>query len=108
MEKYMKKMIVLAVAAILATSSVWAASTSSYEEMKQIKKAQREAKAAQKASGTKPETKWSKFWKNEGERSGLGQSTSGAGTFIHSLNPAPFFKSQQEAYNARKASNGGK
>lgn len=104
----MKKVITM-MAVVMAFSAVpaYAANTASYEEMKAIKKAQREKREAEKNNpAAKPETKWSKFWKNEGERSGLAQTGGGAGTFFRSLNPAPFFKSQEEQYNARKSAAG--
>ena len=103
----MKKALVLMFAAVLAASTVWAADTASYAEMKKIKQAQREAREAQKSGSVqKPESKWAKFWKNEGERSGLGVSSSGASNVMAKLNPVPFFKSQKEQYDARKASAG--
>ncbi len=71
------------------------------QEMKQIKKAQHEAKqtapagqAAQKKNG---------FWEKESERSGLGSSGNSMGTFLNSLNPMPFLKDQNAKYKARKA-----
>jgi hypothetical protein len=42
------------------------------------------------------------FWSREAERSGLKDSTSNWGNFWTNLNPANFFKNQQDAYNARK------
>lgn len=100
----MKKSIALMAAALLACTAVHAADTAAYDEMKQIKKAQRERREAEKSNPSlKGESKWAKFWKNEGERSGLGQSGSGAGSILRNLNPAPFFKSQKEQYDARKA-----
>jgi hypothetical protein len=43
-----------------------------------------------------------KFWANEGERSGLAESTSSWDNFWTNANPVNFFKNQQDAYNARK------
>ena len=42
------------------------------------------------------------FWSKEGERSGLKESTSSWGKFWEKANPATFFKTQQDNYNARK------
>ena len=42
------------------------------------------------------------FWAREGERSGLKESTSNWGNFWTNANPVNFFKTQQDAYNARK------
>ena len=47
------------------------------------------------------------FWSREATRSGIKDSTSGWGNFWTNLNPANFLKNQQDAYNSRKASNGG-
>jgi hypothetical protein len=48
-------------------------------------------------SGTGEETKMSKFWKNEGERSGVNKWS------VPSLNPVPWFKEQDRKYKERKA-----
>jgi hypothetical protein len=71
-------------------------------EMKKIKQAQRETKKNAPAVPAGPHEKT--FWEKEGERSGLGDSRSRMGSFMKNLNPMPFFKSQQEAHDARKAS----
>ena len=71
------------------------------EEMKQVKKAMREER--EKNPQPKGEGKWAKFWKNEGERSGLGSTSNSAGTFMTRMNPAPFFQQQKAQYEARKA-----
>ena len=47
-------------------------------------------------------TKVGNFFSREGERSGLKQSTSNWGNFWTNVNPVNFFKTQQDAYNARK------
>ena len=73
-----------------------------YQEMKKIKDAQREARANKKANAVstpKAET----FWDREAKRSGLSETGSGMGQWVHNLNPVPFFKDQQEKYNARKS-----
>jgi hypothetical protein len=47
------------------------------------------------------------FWSREAKRSGLsgdGSSTCSMGNFLDKINPINFFKKQQDAYNARKAS----
>ena len=43
------------------------------------------------------------FFAKEGERSGLKDSTSGWGKFWGNINPMGYFKSQEDAYNARKS-----
>ncbi len=43
------------------------------------------------------------FWSKEAERAGWKQSTSSWGSFWQSVNPAKFFKDQQDAYNARRS-----
>ena len=70
-----------------------------YDELKKYKEEQREARKNAPAS-TAPHEKT--FWEKEGDRSGLGNSGNGVGNFVKNLNPVPFFKSQQDAYNARK------
>lgn len=70
------------------------------EELKAIKAQMKAKKAAHpQAPG---QSKWEQFWAKEGERSGLSQSGNGVGQFMRNLNPAPFFKNQQERYNERK------
>ena len=108
----MKKIAFLMLAVLLSGATLsYAAETSTYDEMKAIKAKQRAERASHKAavqSGAVEPSKLQKFWKNEGERSGLGQSGNGIGAFLKGLNPAPFLQHQQEAYNARKASGGAK
>ncbi len=77
-----------------------------YQEMKKLKEQQRTERLANKKN-PQPENK-SGFWHKEGERSGLGGSGNRMGNFVKSMNPAPFFKNQQEKYNARKAASSGK
>lgn len=76
------------------------------EEMKLIKQKMRQQEAS--APKTNTPSKWGQFWAKEGERSGLGQSGNGASKFFQNLNPAPFFKNQQERYEQRKAAAGNK
>ena len=71
------------------------------QEMKQIKQAQHEAKKSNPAPAGP--SKWDIFWKKEGERSGVGQTGSGASNLLSRLNPLPFLRDQQDKYNARKA-----
>lgn len=76
-----------------------------FQEMKKIKDAQRVERDAMKsgnASQAAEPTKMSRFWQKEGERSGLGNSRSRMGNFLGNLNPVPFFKEQQDRYEARK------
>lgn len=42
------------------------------------------------------------FWGREAKRSGISDSTSSWDKFLTNVNPVNFFKSQQDAYNARK------
>ena len=75
------------------------------QEMKIIKDKQRAEKEAMKLAKTeaKEGPREKSFWEKEGERSGLGGSGSRMGKFLRNLNPAPFFKDQDEKYKARKA-----
>ncbi len=72
--------------------------TPEYEAIKAYKKQKREQKATSPATASAV----SEFWKKEGERSGLSHTGSNLSTFVKSLNPAPFLKQKEEAYNARK------
>jgi hypothetical protein len=69
-------------------------------EAKKVKAQQREAR---KSGPSAADKKWSDFWAKEGERSGLGNTGERMGKVLSNLNPAPFFKSQQAQYEARKA-----
>ena len=42
------------------------------------------------------------FWSKEAERSGLKESTSSWGSFLKNINPAKFFKDQEDAYKTRQ------
>lgn len=106
----MKKTIVFIICSIFVASlfpSVYAeemtpeaAKKAHFAEMKKIKDAQRQARLnAPKPQGPKGPT----FWDKEGERSGfkqLGENIAGVGK---NFNPVPFFKSQEEQYEARRA-----
>jgi len=72
-----------------------------YDEMKNIKQAQREAREAEKKNPELAAKKGPSFWDKEAERSGLNGNR--VGNFFHNLNPVPFFKDQTEKYKARKA-----
>ena len=72
-----------------------------YQEIKKLKEKQRAEREANKKNS--PPADKNGFWQKEGERSGLGGTGSSIGNFLSNLNPAPFFKDQQEKYNARKA-----
>ena len=102
----MKKIAFLTLAVLLTGATVsYAAQTAAYDEMKAIKTKQRADREARKIavnSGTAEPSKMQKFWQNEGERSGLGQTKGNVGTFFKNLNPAPFFQRQREEYDARK------
>ncbi len=71
-----------------------------YQEMKKLKTQQRAEREANKKNPA-PADK-SSFWYKEGQRSGLGDSGNKTGNFLQKLNPVPFFKEQQDKYNARK------
>ena len=75
------------------------------QEMKIIKDKQRAEKEARKLAKVEgkegPHEK--SFWEKEGERSGFGNPGNGIGQFVKNLNPAPFFKDQEDKYKARKA-----
>ena len=66
--------------------------------------------SAETVKGTVKSTseKVGNFWAKEGERSGLKESTASWGNFWSNANPVNFFKTQQDAYNARKAGSIGK
>ena len=106
----MKKTAVLTLLAVFAGVSAYAAEpvgmdaqrAAHREEMKKIKQAQRADRKSGQSTPAEP-SKMDKFWKNEGERSGLSQSGNGIGSFLKSLNPGPFLQHQQEEYNTRKA-----
>ena len=75
------------------------------QEMKAVKQAMREKKAAEVKAP--PVKTGPTFWEKEGERSGLGTTGSNFGQFVRNLNPMPFFKTEQEKYEARKAAAAG-
>ena len=104
----MKKAIVLSLVLSFACANAFAVSPTEeqkarYEEMKKIKAAQREERVAGKAGQKegKAEKRKPGFWDKEADRSGLSRAS--ASNFFKNLNPAPFFKDQQEKYKARKA-----
>lgn len=110
----MKKVITLSLLLMVVCASAFARAVEGpdavrhahREEMKKIKAAQRETKAAKASRGDAEAKKAPGFWEREGERSGLGSSGNRAGAFFKNLNPVPFFKEQQERYNARKTASG--
>ena len=93
--------IFIALVVLISASSAMAAErgTPEYERLKEYKKAQREGKGTPGAASGK---KAPGFWEKEGERSGLGSTGSNVGNFFRNLNPAPFFKNQEERYQQRK------
>lgn len=108
----MKKTIALAALAALAMTSAAAAMSpeeakqAHYEHMKQVKaqqRAEREAKLKNPAAQSAQEKG---FWSREAERAGFSGTGNRVGDFFKSLNPAPFLKRQEEAYNQRKSSGG--
>ena len=56
--------------------------TPEYEQMKELKKKQREERPKQQPADSKP-SKSDLFWKSEGERSGFSGVGSGIGNSIH-------------------------
>ena len=107
----MKKLVVWSLFLMMFTTSGFAlavegpdaAREAHRKEMKSVKDAQRQTREAKKSTAQNPADKKPGFWDKEGERSGLGNSGNRVGTFFKNLNPVPFFKDQQEKYNARKA-----
>ena len=102
----MKKAVALLSLSVFICSSVWAASPDEErrqhrQDMKKVKQEMREKHEASPKSEKIP-SKMDLFWKKEGERSGLGGTSGRVGSFLRNLNPMPFFKNQQEQYNARK------
>ncbi len=101
----MKKigMAVLAVALLAGGTSAYAGNANDphYQEIKALKEKQRAEREANRKNP--PPVDKNSFWHKEGERSGLGDTGNRAGSFLKNLNPAPFFKKQQEKYNERKA-----
>ena len=94
-------MLVLSLVLMSSTAYAMDKEDARYQEMKKIKQEQREARAAKRSN---PSTeKKNGFWQKEGERSGLSQSSTRIGGFFKKLNPAPFFKSKGEQYEARRA-----
>lgn len=100
MKRKVAVMVMLALA--LGGASAYAAKEDDphYQEMKKYKAEQRAKKEAEKSN---PSPKKPGFWDREGERSGLSGTGQGISGFLKKLNPAPFFKNQQEKYEARKA-----
>lgn len=102
----MKKGIILAAALlVIFGANAFAEKDAHYLEIQKYKQEQREAKKNAPASSA---TQEKGFWQKEGERSGLGNPGNNIGSFVKNLNPVPFFKSQQEQYQARKAAAGAK
>jgi len=95
-------MAVLAVALLAGGTAAYAGNASDphYQEMKALKDKQRAEREANRKNP--PAVNKNSFWHKEGERSGLGGTGEGFGAFVKKLNPVPFFKNQQEQYNARK------
>ena len=100
----MKKigMAVLAVALLAGGSTAYAGNANDphYQEIKALKEKQRAEREANRKNP--PAVDKNSFWHKEGERSGLSGTGSGISGFIKKMNPAPFFKNQQEKYNERK------
>ena len=104
----MKKQLALAVIFTLSAAPAFARAVEGPDAARYAHRAQEieERRAhgpeAEKAGAPKEETKMSKFWKNEGERSGLGNSGNRVGTFFGNLNPVPFFSEQDKRYKERQ------
>ena len=74
-----------------------------FKEVKAIKEKQRAEREAEKKNPPASQKDGQPgFWEKEGERSGLGGSGNRAGAFFKNLNPVPFFKEQDDRYQARK------
>lgn len=111
----MKKTITIAVLLGLACATAYAdtAAVMGPDSMRQMHR--QELIAERKAKGdmpmkTAPAQEGNKepgFWQKEGERSGMNRwSIGGAGNFVRSLNPVPFFQEQDKKYKERKAAAG--
>lgn len=75
-----------------------------FKEVKAIKEKQRAEREAEKKNPVaEQKNKQPGFWEKEGERSGLGGSGNRTSMFFKNLNPVPFFKEQDERYQARKS-----
>ncbi len=108
----MKKIITFSIIAILAAApAVHARAVEGPDAARHARRAELIAErraqgpAAESTRAAKPagDSKMAKFWKNEGERSGLGDSGSRMGNFFRSLNPGPFLRNQEKRYEERKA-----
>ena len=101
----MKKIVVWVLFLMLVSTVSFAATrgTAEYEKIKEYKKAQRAKEEAIKKDPSLAEKKEPGFWDREAKHSGLGGTPSKMSNFFKNLNPAPFFKEQEEKYNARKA-----
>jgi hypothetical protein len=99
----MKKLIMLVLSLVLMSSAAYAMDKNDarYKEMIKIKQEQREAREAKRKAA--PVEKKPGFWSREKDRSGLGETGSRFGGVFQHLNPAPFFKSKGEQYEARKS-----
>ena len=105
MKKFMAAVLFLSFLAFHGVASAMSpdeAQKTRYQEMKAIKDKQRLEREAEKKNPSAKSNGQPGFWAKEGERSGLGGSSSRAGTFFKNLNPVPFFKEQQDRYNTRK------
>ncbi len=71
-----------------------------WAEIKKIKDAKRQARLAAGKAGAKKKN--DDFWDKEAKRSGFAETGESLGNFMRNLNPVPFFKSQQESYEARQ------
>ena len=106
----MKKVLFLAFLFTFIGSSAMALSPEEekkvrYEELKAYKQQQREARLVAKENPKQAAQGEPTFWQKEGERSGLNRFSTN--NFFKNLNPVPFFKKQQDQYNARKAAAAG-
>ena len=71
-----------------------------YEEVKKLRETQRQNRSTSVSTpGEHKET----FWDREAKRAGFADTGNNVTTLIKNLNPVPFFKSQQERYEARRA-----
>ena len=100
----MKKMAMGILAFSLMAGSAWALSPAEaekerYEQVKAVKKAQREAREKKK---NVPQGEAHGFWKREAERSGFSQMKNPLNS-VGSLNPMPFLKRKNAEYKARQA-----
>jgi hypothetical protein len=102
------RLFVLALFLFQGVEAAWAVErgTAEYERLKEYKRMQREKRASGQQHG--PSSKGPGFWDKEAVRSGLSDVKQNTANFFKKINPSPFFREQNERYQARKAAAAGK